>query len=119
MRILLLPLALAACATLPSAAGPVALDQPQQLGRFVVTPLAVVEDSRCPMNARCVWAGRVVVRVAIEDGRERLERKLVLGEPAAPGVVLDGVTPDKMAGADAPAMDYRFQFSTAEPSLSR
>jgi hypothetical protein len=34
-------------------------------------------------------------------------------------VVLDSVTPDRIAGADAPAMNYRFHFSLAEPPLSR
>jgi hypothetical protein len=116
----LLPIALvSACATVQPAAGPVALDQPQRVGRFVVTPLTVEEDSRCPMNARCVWAGRAIVRVAIEGKGERLERNLTLGEPAWPGVVLDSVTPDRIAGADAPAMNYRFHFSLAEPPLSR
>jgi hypothetical protein len=36
-----------------------------------VRPLEVVEDSRCPQNARCVWAGRLRVRVNVEGVGER------------------------------------------------
>jgi hypothetical protein len=36
-----------------------------------VRPLEVLEDSRCPQNARCVWAGRMRLRVAIEGVGER------------------------------------------------
>jgi hypothetical protein len=36
-----------------------------------VRPLEVLEDSRCPQNARCVWAGRLRLRLAIEDVGER------------------------------------------------
>ena len=114
---LLAPLvALTACATVQGRAGPVALDQAQRVGRLLVTPIKLEEDSRCPMNARCVWAGRVVVRGAIDDGRTRLERTLTLGEPAEPGVVLDGVTPDRVGGAP-PLLsgDYRFHFSAVKP----
>ena len=30
-----------------------------------VRPIAVVEDSRCPHDVECVWAGRLRLRVAI------------------------------------------------------
>lgn len=36
-----------------------------------VRPLEVLEDSRCPQNARCVWAGRLRLRVNIEGVGER------------------------------------------------
>ncbi len=36
-----------------------------------VRPLEVLEDSRCPQNARCVWAGRLRLRVTIEGVGER------------------------------------------------
>jgi len=36
-----------------------------------VRPLEVLEDSRCPQNARCVWAGRLRVRVSVEGVGER------------------------------------------------
>lgn len=114
---LLLPLlAVTACATVQGSPGPVALDQTQRVGRLLVTPIKLEEDSRCPMNARCVWPGRVIVRVTIDDGRSRVERKLTLGDPAAPGVVFDGVTPDRMAGAEPLlSSDYRFHFSAVKP----
>lgn len=44
-----------------------------------VRPLEVLEDSRCPQNARCVWAGRLRVRVAIEGVGER---EVILDEAA-------------------------------------
>jgi len=36
-----------------------------------VRPLEVLEDSRCPQNARCVWAGRLRLRVSVEGVGER------------------------------------------------
>ncbi|MGE0742446.1 MAG: hypothetical protein AB7O98_13985 [Hyphomonadaceae bacterium] len=39
-------------------------------GGLRVTPLEVLEDSRCPQNARCVWAGRLRLRVAIAGAGE-------------------------------------------------
>jgi hypothetical protein len=36
-----------------------------------IRPLDVLEDSRCPQNARCVWAGRLRLRVNIEGVGER------------------------------------------------
>ena len=44
-----------------------------------VRPLEVVEDSRCPQNARCVWAGRLRVRVHVEGVGER---EVILDEAA-------------------------------------
>jgi hypothetical protein len=44
-----------------------------------VRPLEVVEDSRCPQNARCVWAGRLRLRVNVEGVGER---EVILDEAA-------------------------------------
>lgn len=44
-----------------------------------VRPLEVLEDSRCPQNARCVWAGRLRLRVAVEGVGER---EIILDEAA-------------------------------------
>lgn len=44
-----------------------------------VRPLEVLEDSRCPQNARCVWAGRLRLRVAVDGAGEH---EVTLGEAA-------------------------------------
>jgi hypothetical protein len=42
-----------------------------------VRPLEVIEDSRCPLDVTCVWAGRVRLRASISGA----EHELTLGEP--------------------------------------
>jgi len=75
-----------------------------------VRPLALIEDSRCPMNARCVWAGRVRLSARIGNGPAR---ELTLGEPVQ---VADGslelveVTPARMTGDGVKPKDYTFGF---------
>lgn len=110
-------LPLAACATVPPATDGVAR---ARLGQTVtvdgprVTPLAVLEDSRCPINARCVWAGQVRLSVRIDLGNRSEQRELTTGKPlpVADGTLeLVEVTPDRIAGGEPfPQRDYRFGF---------
>ena len=79
-------LALAGCAVPPAAGGnraPAAaearLGQSARLGNVAVRPLAVIEDSRCPRNVTCVWAGRLRLRAAISGVAGEVE--LTLSEP--------------------------------------
>ncbi len=112
---LLATLALAACATVPAAPlSPTAeLGQAAAVGSLRVRPLHIVEDSRCPINARCVWAGRLILRAEIRGSGWRETRDLTLGEPLA-GV--DGkltlviVEPGKLAGSEKP-LPYKFTFA--------
>lgn len=85
-----------------------------------ITPIEVLEDSRCPMNARCVWAGRVRLRVRIDLGSGSEMREIMAGEPtqvADGSLELVSVTPDRVAGAEgAQGIDpaaYRFGFNFA------
>ena len=115
------PIALAGCAA--TAANPPAVQPPEgpaRLGQTVyvdgprVTPLRVIEDSRCPMNARCVWAGRVVLRVKVQGGAWQREVDLTLGEPAQVadgGLTLVSVTPDRRTDRAIKPRDYRFAFT--------
>ena len=78
--ILLAPLALTA--TLASAAPPprtvsARIGETVHVHGVRLQPIAVLEDSRCPENARCVWAGQV--RLSVRMGG--VTRELVLGKP--------------------------------------
>lgn len=113
-RVLLVAMALAGCATMPSQAKPIAaLGQVATVDDIRVRPLSVVEDSRCPINVVCVWAGRIIVRTEIRAGGRRETRDLELGKalPIAGGVVtLSSVEPSKVAGAEPSPRAYRFTF---------
>jgi len=110
-------LALSACATVPApprADGFAMLHQTTRAGAVEVTPDAVREDSRCPMNARCVWAGRVVLDATVRENGRSMSRTLILGEPAltADGeLMLDSVEPPTRTDTPIRAEDYRFHFS--------
>ncbi|MFZ1742794.1 MAG: hypothetical protein WAT93_08060 [Pontixanthobacter sp.] len=41
----------------------VALGQRAEFGALWVRPIEVLEDSRCPSDVQCVWAGRILLRV--------------------------------------------------------
>ena len=118
---LLAPFLLAACATTsladaaPAPAGTaVALGQAVSVGALVVTPREVVTDSRCPINARCVWAGELIVSTRIDGPGWRETAELKLGEPKAvhgTNVMLSSGEPGRMAGAAETApREYRFTF---------
>ena len=112
----LLALLLAACATVSApAAGPTAaLGQQAYVDGLKVTPLEVIEDSRCPINARCVWAGRIIVRAAVAGGgwRRVIDLELAQPQPVADGqLTLVAAEPGKMAGAATDPRAYRFTFT--------
>jgi hypothetical protein len=66
---------------------------------------AVLEDSRCPADAQCIWAGRVVIAVVIRVGAGELE-SITLGLPG-------GITPD--APELQPAGDYTVRLVSLDP----
>ncbi len=95
----------------PAEAG---FNQSLALNGVTITPLSLVEDSRCPINAMCVWQGRLIISARIaRDGREedvRLslkEPKQVLGRT----ITLETALPSRQSGVEIAAEDYRFSFS--------
>ena len=123
-----LPLSLTACAVIPDApivegtpraeGTLVALDQPVMVGDVVLTPKAVKEDSRCPANARCVWAGRLVVTTRIDGAGWRDTADIALGETyGTHGRVIRLVSgePTPMTNQEIAVADYRFAFASAAP----
>lgn len=80
---------------------------------LIATPIDVVEDSRCPMNARCIWAGRVLLSTRIAGDGWQETAELTLGEAYAThgtSLTLVSVSPEQMAGEQAAPLDYRFSF---------
>jgi hypothetical protein len=87
------------------------LGQRVDLGGPRVTVLRVLEDSRCPMEARCVWAGQVRAEVRIELGSGTTVRELVSNTPlpVADGTLeLLNVMPPTSTQRKIAPKDYRF-----------
>jgi hypothetical protein len=114
-------LALAACATTPAephdGIARAGLKERVYVDGPYVTPLAVLEDSRCPMNARCVWAGRTRLSVRIDLGSRSETREIASDQPiqVADGqLALVEVRPELLAGEQPdPQKPYRFGFTFA------
>jgi hypothetical protein len=106
--------ALAGCSQTAAVEGPVVLGQTALVGGPRVRPDHVVEDSRCPVGTRCVWAGRVVVRATVSGGDWSKTVDLILGVPVdvADGkLTLTAVTPARGAGRSAKTTPSRFTFA--------
>jgi len=84
-----------------------------RVGDLVLTPRKLIEDSRCPMNARCVWAGRVVVTTRIAGDGWADTAEITLGEPFGTHgkvVALVDVRPPKTTQSELQDADYRFVY---------
>ena len=117
MRMFLVPIAaiaLSACATTADAdadGSDVRLGQTAYVNGPRVRPVAVLEDSRCPADAQCVWAGRVRLKMLWLKPAGDQEFELTLGEPkplADGAITLTSVRPEKVSGRAAEQADYRF-----------
>lgn len=107
--------ALAACTTIPptTASPTAAIGRTVAAGGMRIRPLRVVEDSRCPINARCVWAGRMILHAEVTGGGGRAAYDLILGEPVAHAggrLALVAAEPGRMAGQETDPSAYRFTF---------
>lgn len=114
--ILLLSLAiLTGCAAGVPGGGPVRLGQIAAISGPSIRPDRVIEDSRCPSNTQCVWAGRLIVRATVMGGGWSRQLDLTLGMPvhvADGSLTLVAVTPVPRAndqGGTSPP--YRFTFA--------
>ncbi|MCC6925782.1 hypothetical protein [Novosphingobium sp.] len=87
------------------------LGQQVDLGGPKVTPIKVLEDSRCPQEVDCVWAGRVRLEVRIETGAGASVRELASDSPlpVADGTLeLVRTDPPRSNQGTIAQQDYRF-----------
>lgn len=102
----------------PAASGTaVAIGEPVAAGELVLTPMAMIEDSRCQQGTQCVWAGRVVVKTRIDGAGWRETVDLVAGQDQMVRgmlVVLYEVSPVRGRDAGIPETNYRFKFDAKD-----
>lgn len=82
---------------------------------LLVRPREVLEDSRCPQNARCVWAGRLRLRVHVDGvgDVEITDDGAAVGTPRG-GFALVAVSPGPWTDwPQAQRTPYRFGFRRA------
>lgn len=79
-----------------------------------ITPRAVVDDSRCPTDVQCVWAGKAHVKATVHTIDGTSDVTFELGHSETLGgytITLTELTPEKPSGEDIPDSSYRFVFT--------
>ena len=127
MKYLVFPvtLALSACVgpSLPADAYPlmqpaeitVRLQETVRAGGITIRPLRIVEDSRCPGEVQCVWAGRLVLTTRIDGNGWSETSDVTTGvshETHGRTLILTRASPEKKANQPPSATDYVFYFRT-------
>lgn len=87
------------------------LNQTITFGDTTITPLSIVEDSRCPVDAQCIWAGTFVSEVKITNSDQEETRQMSIGDEVKTSigsVVLDSVEPQPTEGTTTE--EYTFLF---------
>ena len=82
-----------------------------------VTPVQVVEDSRCPIDVQCIQAGTVRLQARLESEGASQDVTLTLNQSiafAGKKVVLDSVTPAKVSTTTINPSQYTFHFSVTD-----
>lgn len=122
-------LALAAALTaIPVGVSAHVIETQARLGQWVqiapgvsVEPLRVIEDSRCPQDVSCVWAGRLVLSARVRDHGRARTVKLTLGMPQVVGrgrLTLDQAAPERTTKGINPRA-YRFGISYFPGAIRR
>ena len=100
----------------PTATSTVKINQTIVLNGISITPLAIVSDSRCPVEqVTCVWVGTVTIKARVQYTDMLQDVTLSIGSPvgifAARKITLESVLPKKYMGRVIAPTDYSFTFS--------
>lgn len=111
---------LAGCVTLPGAQSRdpanARIGEAVYVDGPIVKPVEVIEDSRCPKDVQCVWAGRVRVKMLWmrADGPRTFILSTEGSTPIADGTMtLSNVRPERRKNGKVDRDDYRFSLSFA------
>ncbi len=105
----------------PTSSTTVGLNQQIMLNGIRITPLAVIEDSRCPTDVQCIQAGTVKVSIMLESGSIKQPANTTLGSSVSfmnKNVKLTAVTPSRSSKQTLTTSMYRFTFQVTESSVS-
>ena len=87
-------------------------------GEFSIKFVSVSEDSRCPVDANCIWAGNAKVHVIVTDSY-RNSKKFVMNTTMGPkgdqfngcAINLTGLTPSPKSGKSIKQKTYTATFT--------
>lgn len=82
-----------------------------------ITPLKLLEDSRCPTDVTCIQAGTVRLQAKLSSGLGDATQEFKLGEPItteAETVTLISVSPEPKSTVQLKDNDYRFTFTVTK-----
>jgi len=82
-----------------------------------IVPTEILEDSRCPEDVTCVWAGTVKIRALLTSGLGTANQVFELGQPItteAEIVTLVAVEPGALSEPAIPQSAYRFIFEISK-----
>jgi hypothetical protein len=105
----ILMLAAAAPLDAPTATVVARLGQTVRLADVRVTPLQVIEDSRCPRLVACVWRGRLRLTAAVGGARVTLDDGIPVTVRGGHLLLVDA-EPLSQRGEKIPPRAYRFRF---------
>ena len=84
-----------------------------RLGGISITPIAVLDDSRCAAEVQCIWAGTVHVRATLTSALGTTNVTFELGQAfatEAETITLTEVAPSAHAGVAIAQSDYILTF---------
>ena len=92
----------------------VPLGQSVRLHTATITPLEVIEDSRCPSDVQCAYEGRLRLRVEVTNAAKTETDVIEFAEHASYyglGYILADVTPWPRTTNEMRDENYRFRFA--------
>ncbi len=93
------------------------LDQEITVDDLKIKPTAVLEDSRCPKDVQCIWAGKVRVAFSVSGSASsvfELGQTIIFKDKQ---IKLDEVSPHPISTRKIADDEYRFKITVSEANI--